>query len=227
MSKRLMQRLVIPSALVVAIAALAGCSGGHHSNPATGTSTAPLPAAVAPVSTAQSPLYSASAGASNATAGSAASAMAPAGASSSATAGSTGFAPDAERAGMLEIKLADLALKKSHDSSVKSFARRMKKDHTAADKKLQGIVGSSEQLPADLTAEQQQTVSSLESKSGKDFDKAYADQTVEDHQQAVSLFENATSHAPTQQLRDFASHTLPTLKEHLKDAQHLQSKLGG
>jgi putative membrane protein len=103
----------------------------------------------------------------------------------------------------------------------------MKTDHTAANEKLKSVAGSNEQLPTTLSAEQQQQVSSLESKDGKDFDKAYADTMVQDHQKDVSEFESAQNSAPTQDLRQFASQTLPTLKEHLKLAQQLQTKVGG
>lgn len=231
MSRSLMQRLALPSALLVAIATAAGCSGGNNgnNNPAQGNSTAPMPAAPAPTTTAGSPMYNPATGASGAMApgGTAMTPAMPATASTSAMAnGPTGFASEAASGGMLEVRLADLALQKSNDSDVKAFANRMKKDHAAANDKLKSIVGSSEQLPMNLSAEQQQQVSSLESKSGDDFDKAYADTMVQDHQKDVSEFENASNNAPTQELRQFASQTLPTLKEHLKLAQQLQSKLG-
>src|SRR6185437_1311378 len=200
MSRHLMQRLALPSALVVAIATAAGCSGGNHNNnnpagPATTASTAP-----------------------------GATTNNPAMASTSAMAtGPNSFASQAAQGGMLEVKLADLALQKSNNSQVKSFARKMKEDHTHANEKLKGVVGSNEQLPTNLTADQQQQVNTLQSKSGSAFDKAYADTMVQEHQKDVSEFENASSNAPTAQLRNFASQTLPTLKEHLKLAQQLQS----
>ena len=230
MSRHLMQRLALPSALVVAIATAAGCSGGNHNNnnPA-GAGTAPMPAAPASTTSAGSPVYNPAAPATAAsTAAPGATAMNPAMASTSAMAnGPTGFASEAAQGGMLEVKLADLALQKSNNSQVKAFARRMKQDHTKANEKLKGVVGSNQQLPTNLGAEQQQQVDSLQSKSGSAFDKAYADTMVQDHQKDVSEFENASSNAPTEQLRNFASQTLPTLKEHLKLAQQLKSKVGG
>lgn len=229
MSRSLMQRLALPSAIVVAIATAAGCSGGNNgnNNPAEGNSTAPMPAAPAPTTSAGSPLYNPAAPATTASVAPGATTN-PAMASTSAMAnGPNGFAAQAAEGGMLEIKLADLALQKSNNSQVKSFARRMKHDHTQADEKLKNIVGANEQLPTNLDAEQQQQVDSLQSKSGKAFDKAYADQAVQDHEKAISQFENATTSAPTEKLRNFASQTLPTLKEHLKLAQQLQSKVGG
>lgn len=224
MSRPLMQRLALPTAIVVAIATAAGCSGGNNNNtnPAQGTSTAPMPAAPAPTTSAQSPVYNPAAPATTA------STAAPGATSTSAmAAGASGFADQAARAGMMEVKSADLALQKSRNSQVKSFAREMKRDHTNADQKLKQAVGTGTQLPTDLAADQQQQLDSLQSKSGAAFDKAYADQEVQDHQKAVSLFEDASHNAPTAQLRDYASQTLPTLKEHLKRAQQLQSKVGG
>lgn len=230
MSRSLMQRLALPSAIVVAIAAAAGCSGANNNNPAQGSSTAPMPAATAPTTSGRSPLYNpAGTATTSSTAAMApgATTMGPAMASTSAMATGGGFASEAARAGMLEVKLADLALQKSNNSDVKSFAREMKQDHTQADQKLEQAVGSSGQLPINLNADQQQQVSSLESKSGTAFDRAYADQAVQDHQKAVSLFQSASTSAPTEQLRNYASQTLPTLKDHLKRAQQLQSKVGG
>lgn len=226
-----MQRLALPSAIVVAIATAAGCSGGNHNNnnPAQGTSTAPMPAAPAPTTSAGSPLYNpAGAATAASTAAPGATAMNPAMASTSAMAtGPNGFAAEAAQGGMLEVKLADLALQKSNNAQVKAFARKMKEDHTKANEKLKDIVGSNQQLPTNLTAEQQEQVNNLQSKSGSAFNKAYADTMVQDHQKDVAEFENASSNAPTEQLRNFASQTLPTLKEHLKLAQQLQSKVGG
>lgn len=230
MSRSLMQRLALPSAIVIAVATAAGCSGGNNNNnnPAQGNSTAPMPAAPAPTTSAGSPLYNPAAPATAGSAAPGATAMNPAMASTSAMAnGPNSFAAKAAQGGMLEIKLADIALQKSHNSQVKSFARRMQHDHTQANQKLKQAVGSNQQLPTTLSPEQQQQVDSLQSKSGSAFDKAYADTMVQDHQKDISEFENAQNSAPTKQLRDFASQTLPTLKEHLKLAQQLQSKVGG
>jgi putative membrane protein len=226
-----MQRLALPAAIVVAIATAAGCSGGNNNNnPAQGNSTAPMPAAPAPTTSGGSPLYN-PAGTATAPSTAAmppgATTMGAATSSTSAMANGGGFASEAARAGMLEVKLADLALQKSNNSDVKSFAREMKQDHTQADQKLEQAAGSGAQLPMNLNADQQQQLSSLESKSGTAFDKAYADEEVQDHQKEVSLFQKASTSAPTEQLRNYASQTLPTLKDHLKRAQQLQAKVGG
>ncbi|HET9818713.1 MAG TPA: DUF4142 domain-containing protein [Rhodanobacteraceae bacterium] len=227
MSKSLVQRLAIPPVLATAILMAAGCSQngqGNYNNPATSSTAAPVPSTTPPTSPLNTPAYPPG----DTAMAQGTTSMAPATASTSAAANTGSFAAKAARGGMLEIKLADLALTHSHDTDVESFARRMKQDHTSIDNKLKELVQpGSQPLPSGLNDEQQQTVASLESSNGQDFDKAYADTMVEDHQEDVSLFQDAATTAPTQQLRDFASQTLPTLKEHLKLARQLQSKVQG
>ena len=62
--------------------------------------------------------------------------------------------------------------------------------------------------------------------AGKDFDRDYMEQMVEDHKTAVELFETAADDAKLDvDLRGYAKRTLPTLRDHLKQAQTIQSKL--
>jgi len=63
------------------------------------------------------------------------------------------------------------------------------------------------------------------SQSGKAFDKGFVDDAVQDHQKAIELFENEAERGGDAQLKAFAKKTLPTLRDHLKQAQDLQQKL--
>ena len=67
--------------------------------------------------------------------------------------------------------------------------------------------------------------SAVEGKTGKDFDKAYVDAMVADHQKAIAMFENASKNASTDKAKKLASDTLPALHKHLDAAQKLQSSL--
>jgi putative membrane protein len=67
----------------------------------------------------------------------------------------------------------------------------------------------------------------LSSKSGAEFDRAFIDMMVEDHQKAISLFERANTEKFTDAgLRGFVSSQLPGLRNHLNRAQQLQKELG-
>lgn len=63
--------------------------------------------------------------------------------------------------------------------------------------------------------------------SGPAFDKAFAAQMVKDHAETIEKFENATANVNDPQLKQFATQTLPTLREHYRMAQDLQAKVNG
>lgn len=63
--------------------------------------------------------------------------------------------------------------------------------------------------------------------SGPAFDKAYANAMVKDHAEDIQKFENAQTSVNDPQLKQFASQTLPTLREHYRMAQDLQAKVNG
>lgn len=55
----------------------------------------------------------------------------------------------------------------------------------------------------------------------EDFDKAYAKQQVDGHEDAVDLFEKYAKKGDNTNLKHFAEKTLPTIKEHLEAAKKL------
>ncbi len=65
----------------------------------------------------------------------------------------------------------------------------------------------------------------LDSLSGPDFDRAYADGAVKDHEQAVQLFSNASQTLQDAQLKRFATRTLPTLQDHYQMAVQLRDEV--
>lgn len=75
-----------------------------------------------------------------------------------------------------------------------------------------------------LPSDDAQTVGSmpLASKSGADFDRAFARTAVEDHQKDIAEFEKEASSGTDPDVKNWASKTLPTLREHLAEAQAVQ-----
>lgn len=66
----------------------------------------------------------------------------------------------------------------------------------------------------------------LEGLSGTEFDRAFVKASVTHHEKAVKEFEKASQSAEDQELKAFAAKTLPTLREHLSQAQGLQAQVG-
>ena len=62
-------------------------------------------------------------------------------------------------------------------------------------------------------------------KKGKDWDMAYLDGQVRDHQEAISLFEIGSASVKDPDLKALIDKTLPRLRSHLQMGQDAQSKM--
>jgi len=134
------------------------------------------------------------------------------------------FVAKAAQAGMAEVELGNLALGKSQDPEVRSFAQRMVTDHSKANAELAAIAKAKGiDAPATLDAEHQALVQKMKAKSGAEFDAEYSRHMSMDHSKAISLFESATK-TPDPELAKFAQKTLPTLREHKKLTQQLPAQ---
>jgi predicted outer membrane protein len=63
----------------------------------------------------------------------------------------------------------------------------------------------------------------LEKLSGPQFDKAYAETMVRDHQQDVAAFKQEAGSGHKDSVQQFAQRQLPTLESHLKEAQQMRT----
>jgi putative membrane protein len=136
------------------------------------------------------------------------------------------FLTNAAEGGQAEVDLANLALKKSQNSDVRAFATRMVKDHSKANAKLKEVaVSKGIKPPKGIGVSNNAELLKLKALSGNTFDKAYVDLMVDDHKKDVAEFEKASQQAKDDDLKKFASETLPTLQEHYQMIQDLQAKM--
>jgi putative membrane protein len=139
------------------------------------------------------------------------------------------FVRRASAANAAEIDLGRLAIEKSGSQAVKAFAQTMVTDHQNANDKLK-LVASNAGLtlapgpePSHKTA-----LAELSEETGIAFDRAFATRMVQEHQEAVALFEKAVAQPGiAADVRQFAEATLPTLKKHLEHAKQLHETVGG
>jgi putative membrane protein len=139
------------------------------------------------------------------------------------------FVRAAAQDGMAEVELGKLALQKTQNEQVRSFADRMIKDHSKANAELASIAKQSNlTVPTEPGAQHKAMMQQLRGKSGAEFDAAYSKHMVEDHNKAVELFRMAsTMDGFDKELQSFAKKTLPTLEEHRKQAKSLAAAHGG
>ena len=142
--------------------------------------------------------------------------------------GDAHFAKEAAQGGMAEVKLGQLAEEKGSNNTVKNFGKRMVEDHSKAGDQLKGVASrESITLPTDISAKDQATYDRLAKLNGAAFDRAYARDMVKDHETDVAAFQKEANAGKDDSLKSFASETLPTLQDHLKQAKDMMKTVGG
>jgi putative membrane protein len=137
------------------------------------------------------------------------------------------FVMKSSQGGMAEVELGRMASQRGSDNQVKQFGERMVQDHTKANDELKQLATSEKiTLAKNVGEENQMVMQRLSKLSGAEFDRAYMKHMVEDHMKDVSLFEQEAKQGRDQNLKAWAAKTLPTLQEHLKLAQSIESSLG-
>jgi putative membrane protein len=129
---------------------------------------------------------------------------------------------------MFEIQASELALKKSSNPGVKSFAERMIKDHTASTKELTKLVQQSNlnlAPPTTLDEKHKTMLHKLENASSADFDRAYTKMQVKGHQQALELQNAYSMTGDNPKLKQFAGKATEMVQMHLSMAEKLSQSM--
>ena len=135
------------------------------------------------------------------------------------------FVNEAAQAGMLEVKLGQIA-EKSANSDVKMLGQHMVMDHTKANDELKSLASKKGMtVPASLNKDMQMHYDEMSKKTGSDLDKAYADMMVKDHKKVVDLFKTEAESGDDADLKAWANSTLPTLEHHLKMSEDTKEKV--
>ena len=130
------------------------------------------------------------------------------------------FVKEAAEGGMMEVQLGKLAQEKAADDKVKQFGKRMEQDHSKVNDELKKIAADKGvQLSMDLDKKHKTNVDKLTKLSGTAFDKQYINDMVSDHKEDIKKFQRVADKGKDPDLKQFASQTLPTLKEHLQLAE--------
>lgn len=136
------------------------------------------------------------------------------------------FVMKAAIGGMAEVGMGQSAQQKAQSADVKTFGSRMVTDHSRANDELAQLATKNcLALPSDVDAGHKNNAQKIAAKSGKDLDKAYTKDMVEDHEKEVKEFQKAAANAKDADIRNWASKTLPTLQEHLRMARETLKKV--
>jgi len=137
------------------------------------------------------------------------------------------FLMDAAMGGMMEVELGRVAAQQAASEGVKQFGQRMVDDHSKANTELMTLATSKGiTLPTERDAKHKEHVTKLSAMSGAEFDRAYMNMMVSDHNKDVAAFEKESAKGGDPDLKAFATKTLPTLKEHQQMAKALHGQGG-
>jgi putative membrane protein len=135
---------------------------------------------------------------------------------------SEGFRAMALQSDAFEISSSQLALQRSRNPAVRSFARRMIRDHSRTSQALGVPAGTA----VALDARHATLLNQLAPASGPAFDAAYGQMQVMAHQEAVGMFAAFAQSGTDPAMRAFAQQVLPSLQMHLAMAQRLMGRRG-
>src|SRR3954468_3820713 len=100
------------------------------------------------------------------------------------------FSELAAAGGLAEVDLGKLATQKTQNASVRQFGDMMVKDHSPANDRLSVLAKRSNvPLPSELDPEHKLMRTQLERLSGAQFDVAYMQGQIVDHQKTATLLE--------------------------------------
>ncbi|MEZ0262871.1 MAG: DUF4142 domain-containing protein [Alphaproteobacteria bacterium] len=139
------------------------------------------------------------------------------------------FVGKAAAATKFEIDTSKLALQRSSNPEVKSFAQTMIDEHTAAADEMKAAMARDKVDEALLTvaldAKHAKMLEKLREAKAENFDEAYMDVQEAAHKEAIDIFEDFAGKGDTDALKIFAAETLFKLKEHAKHADTLEAKI--
>jgi putative membrane protein len=129
--------------------------------------------------------------------------------------------------GQTEVKLGRLASERAAHKRVKEFGRRMVQDHGKANATLAQLAAKKHvTLPKEPTEDEHRKIlAELSQQKGADFDRAYMQAMVDDHEHDVDEFRKAAKDAKDPDVKSFAAKTLPTLEAHLRMAKEVASEV--
>jgi putative membrane protein len=140
---------------------------------------------------------------------------------------SVDFATKAANSGMKEIELGKWAQEYATRQDVKDFGAMMVDDHTKAADELKRIAKTKNiTLPVMVPDNVRNSIDKMKTKkAGSDLDKAYVNEMVDDHKDAIKLFEDASKNATDADLKNFAAKTLPVLQHHYDAIKAIKAKM--
>ncbi len=134
-------------------------------------------------------------------------------------------------ANQIDVNYGKIALKKSHNADIRKFAETMVRDHEGVIKQAVALANKLHVTPLtnattkSLLQGEKKTTKMLNSKSGRAFDKAYADNEAAYHDAVISAIKTTLiPDCQNAELKNLLTSVMPVLEHHLHMAKEMAAK---
>lgn len=126
------------------------------------------------------------------------------------------FMAKAASGGMLEVEMGKQVVARAVTPQAKEFAQKMIDDHTKGNAELMALATKKNiTLPNALGDDHAKVLKDVTDKKGIKMDQEYMKQMLEDHEEDVKEYTDASIKAADPDIKAFAAKTIPMLKMHL------------
>lgn len=132
------------------------------------------------------------------------------------------FLQMAAEADMTSAHLGQDAEGHAANDQVKDFGKKLTTDHTNDYQQLSELATKTgEAIPKGIDKQNDHEITSLDRVKGKTFDHAFLTHEVTEHERLVRAFRQEAEHGTNPDVKAYANKALPTIEQHLHDAQNL------
>jgi putative membrane protein len=132
---------------------------------------------------------------------------------------------------MSEMQAAQLAESRAMSPELRRFAKDMETQHRDMQSRANAVFSRSQMTPSEnpvsarMKSDAQSELSTLQSMRGKDFDRAYLESEVRDHNSALELIDRMIADAKSPELKGELENMRPKVEAHLRKAEGMEQAL--
>ncbi|HEX8041098.1 MAG TPA: DUF4142 domain-containing protein [Chryseosolibacter sp.] len=125
-----------------------------------------------------------------------------------------------------EIKLAELAVRRSRTPEIRKLAERIIADHSASLNKLKTLAQArSFAVPVEENDGSKKMLEKISHSSANEFDEQWCAQLIGMHDESIGKFQERLNDTADRELKAYIGDILPLLKDHLKSLKGYRENL--
>lgn len=125
------------------------------------------------------------------------------------------FVLEAGQAGLMEVKLSELAQTNASSAEVRALAQNMVTDHNLSNEELKAFADKKNiYFPAELNSKQQKAYNQMAEFQSSSFDKKYTQWLKKSHKKVICLYKKAAKKATDPELKSWAAQKISQLEHH-------------